>query len=92
MHRADTIICDESHIRNRSSFSCARHGPYLLVVLLARLIYMFIFTLTFFYFVFTEINSQHYHTLNQYDDFADHRDEQLLNLSANIEAYYYSFV
>eukprot|EP01084_Bolivina_argentea_P270302 459575_1 len=87
-HTPETIICPPSEIQNRARFSCARHGPWLLVVLVARLFYMFIFTFTFFYLVFQAINKPHYDTLGEYDYFAVGRDAQLVSYSKGIEVYY----
>eukprot|EP01084_Bolivina_argentea_P270301 459572_1 len=87
-HTPETIICPPSEIQNRARFSCARHGPWLLVVLVARLFYMFIFTFTFFYLVFQAINKPHYDTLGEYDYFAVGRDAQLVSYSKDIEIYY----
>eukprot|EP01083_Nonionella_stella_P076128 207275_1 len=77
-----------SAIQTRARFRLARHGPWLLVVLIARLIYMFIFTFTFFWLVFQAFNKSHFDTLAGYDQFALERDTQLVDFSRLIERHY----
>jgi hypothetical protein len=90
MHKKDWLVVPEADIVNRSRFNPFTHGPYLLVVFLARLAYMVVFTFTFFYLVFQTINKEHFDVLDQYDHFAKDRDNQLKNMSQNVEEYYYN--
>eukprot|EP01083_Nonionella_stella_P179915 640099_1 len=87
-HTPETIIVPGNEIESRARFSCARHGPWLLVVLVARLMYMFIFTFTFFWVLFQTINKEHFDTLASYDQFALERDTQLKWLSGLVEVHY----
>ncbi|ETO26448.1 hypothetical protein RFI_10688 [Reticulomyxa filosa] len=88
----ETVVVEEKYLKSRSKFKFYKHGPYLCIVLLGRLAYMFVFTLTFFYLVFESVNKQHFEVLGQYHKFANNRDDQLWNLSAEIETYYNSYV
>merc|ERR1719295_2241489 len=69
----DTIICPAEHIIARNRFSCGRHGPWLLVVLVARLMHMFIFTFTFMYMILKAINKDSWNTMTDYEAFAEER-------------------
>ena len=84
-------IVPKKYAKNKSKFKCKRHGPWLLIVFIARLIYMAVFTLSFFFMVFKSINSKWFDVLSRYDSFATHRDEQLSIISSDIEAYYQSY-
>ena len=86
----ESQILPKKHAENKSKFKCKRHGPWLFIVIVARLLYMAVFTLTFFWLVFQSINAQWFDVLSRYDVFATHRDEQLAEISSNIEAYYKS--
>ncbi len=62
------------------------------MVFIARLIYMAVFTLSFFFLVFESINHEWFDVLAKYDEFAENRDTELAIISSDIEAYYTSLV
>ena len=83
------VLGDKKMLKNAHRGARPQHEPHAvqlrqarawrLVVLVARL--MYIFTLTFFYYMFRSLNEANFQTLEQYDVFALGRDAQLVNLS-----------
>ena len=87
-----TLIAPQSEFEQKSKFDCKKHSPWLIAVVIARLIYKSVFTFTFFGIVFQLINHDSFQIIKQYPQFAHERDYQITNMSKNIESYYYSLV
>ena len=83
-------IVPEMHAFNQSTFRCKRHGPWLLIVFVGRLVYMSVFTLTFFFLAFQALNAPWFDVLGRYDEFAVNRDTELAAVSTHIESHYHS--
>ena len=86
----DNEIVPKMHAYNQSTFRCKRHGPWLVIVFVGRLVYMAVFTLSFFFLVFQALNGQWFDVLGKYDEFAVNRNDQIATVSADIEAHYRS--
>jgi len=84
----DNEIVPEVHALNQSTFRCQRHGPWLLVVFVGRIVYMMLFTLSFFFLAFQALNAPWFDVLGRYEEFAANRNDELSAVSARIEAHY----
>ena len=87
-HTTETLVIGLDDIKSRSRFSWCKHGPWLIVVLVARIAYMTIYTFTFFLLIFQRLNNSSFTKIDQYNEFAVQRDEQLVDFSNEIEIYY----
>jgi len=80
--------CKSVAIREKTHFAGKRHCPYIVIVVMTRIVYMIFFTLSFFFAMFRLINGDQYTTLEDYDRFASERDVQILNMSYTIDEWY----
>ena len=90
IHSVNTLVASQSNLESRSKFNFNRHKWWLIVVIIMRIVFMFVYTFSFFRLVFVTINQSSFDVLKQYNDFAHQRDSQLANISSMIEQHYYS--
>lgn len=83
-------IVPEMHAMKDNKFSCQRHGPWLIIVLVGRIVYMMVFTTVFFGLAFQTLNGKWFEILDRYEEFASNRTGELTAVFSRVAAHYRS--